>query len=40
MRITSPAANQVFTIASDTTAPVIDVQTDARGPVDWSWTLP
>lgn len=39
MRIVSPARHAIFNIASDTTAPVIEVVTDASGPHQWRWDL-
>lgn len=39
MRILLPAANASFTIAADTTAPVIDVQTDTVGAHAWEWKM-
>ena len=39
MRITSPAPNTGFAIASDTTPPRITVTTDAAGPHSWNWVI-
>src|SRR5687767_12529140 len=39
MRITSPAPNTAFPIASDTTPPRITVTTDATGPHSWDWVI-
>lgn len=39
MRIISPRPDERFTIGSDTTPPVLNLQTDGTGPHVWDWTM-